>query len=138
MRLILEKGADVQGEHNRGVTALGMAYVSGNSRLVELLEASGAKEVGTGYQEIAVFTAILADNMKLLQKVLEEGVDINLKDYKSFTPLMCASMLDHLEIAKLLLEKGADVNLKDSGGRTALIRMTRKACPDIRREGRVL
>ena len=118
--LLLDKGADAHGG-NRGVTVLGMACVSGNSRLVELLKASGAKEVGPRYQDMAVFSAVSTNDMKLLQNVLEEGADVNMRDHDGSTPLMFASMLNSVEIVKLLLERGADVNLKDSGGRTALM-----------------
>jgi ankyrin repeat protein len=57
---------------------------------------------------------------KVAETVLNEGIDINVKDENGMTPLMWATYYCHLNTVGFLLEREADVNVKNESGHTAL------------------
>ena len=66
------------------------------------------------------------------RKIIELGLDINIKADKGFTPLIAAATFGNYSLIKILLEKGADMNLQDYYfGNTALIAAAIKNFPDI-------
>ena len=60
-------------------------------------------------------------NLKLVNSLLENGIDVNSRDEKGWTPLIWASFNGNAELIKKLIEKGADINFKNTEGYTALI-----------------
>lgn len=60
------------------------------------------------------------NNKKAVEKMLAEGMDINLKDIHGRTAVVHAAIGDKLEMVKFLIAKGADVSIKDNSGKTAL------------------
>jgi len=79
------------------------------------------------------FQAVKSGNYAEVERLIEEGVDVNFKDNYGRTVLMYATLsmdetlsIDkmlkkHSEIVKLLIDAGADVNAKDNEGVTALM-----------------
>ena len=66
------------------------------------------------------------------RKILELGLDVNIRADKGFTPLIAAATFGNHSLTKILLEKGADMNLQDYYfGNTALIAAAVKNFPDI-------
>ena len=66
------------------------------------------------------------------RKILELGLDINIRADKGFTPLIAAATFGNHSLIKILLAKGADMNLQDYYfGNTALIAAAVKNFPDI-------
>ena len=59
---------------------------------------------------------------KIFNKILEEDVDLNVKDKENWTPLHIAMKRQHapLLFVKPLLEHGANVNEEGKNGQTAL------------------
>jgi len=72
-------------------------------------------------QNISIHEAALNGQLSQVMRLLEEGLDVNIKDQEGRTALMYASFNGHTEIMKKLIEKGALVNERDSYGRTALM-----------------
>jgi ankyrin repeat protein len=68
-----------------------------------------------------IFEAIKNGDLERVKTLILQGIDINVRDYNGFTPLMHACEYEKLDILKLLVEKGADVNAKDNEGNTTLI-----------------
>jgi hypothetical protein len=65
--------------------------------------------------------ALQNDNLNVVKKLIENGVDINLKDGYGNTALILASQRGHLEVVKELIKNGADINLQSYIGYSALI-----------------
>lgn len=65
--------------------------------------------------------AAQGENVKKVNELIAQGVDINAGDIHGVTALMWASGNDRSENVKILLEAGAKVNEKSKDGNTALI-----------------
>jgi len=56
-----------------------------------------------------------------VQKLIDEGANINESDGEGYTPLMSAAWSGKVETVKALLQKGANVNAQDNYGLTPLM-----------------
>ena len=59
-------------------------------------------------------------HLEEVERLLNEGADINSRASNGMTPLILASWMGHTEVVGLLLRKGADVSAKTNIGSTAL------------------
>ena len=93
----------------------------------------GKKETGkdqpSAYPAV-ITSADLADQLRdaalngdpdKVKKLVNDGLDVNIRGEGGRTALMMASFNGHTDIVKFLLHKGAKVNLVDEMGRPALI-----------------
>lgn len=65
---------------------------------------------------------IIANNIELIEEMLNNGYDINAKEIKyGMTGLMRAIQYGNKKMMKMLLNRGADVNIASNNGWTALI-----------------
>jgi len=69
----------------------------------------------------SVINASYYGQIKVVEKLLDQGVDVNAIYKNGMTALMAASQAGHIETVKLLLDKGANVNTMDNDGGTALM-----------------
>jgi len=60
-------------------------------------------------------------DVNIIKYLIENGSDINAKNWKGETPLILSAKHLHLEIIRYLIENGADINAKDDNGRTSLM-----------------
>ena len=58
--------------------------------------------------------------IKIIQFLIESGIDINAQNNKGCTALMYACASESFNIVKILLENKADIYIKDNEGKTAL------------------
>lgn len=65
--------------------------------------------------------ASASGNTATIQKLINEGANINEPDGRGYTPLMHAVWSGKIETVKVLINKGADINAKDSYGYTPLL-----------------
>jgi len=151
VKLLLEKGADVNTKSDDGGTALMSAAKRGYMEIIKLLLDKGAdinaKDTdGT----TALMLAAVKGQTKVVQLLLDKGADINAQRNDGRGALMLAEETDQTQTAELLLEKdlgginaalsyaayqgdtngvvllldkGADVNAKDNYGATLLMRV---------------
>ncbi len=70
---------------------------------------------------ISAADAAFRGDLKTVETLLRQGIDVNLTDADGRTALMLAAYNGHTEIAKLLLEHKAFVDAVDINGRTALM-----------------
>ncbi len=80
--------------------------------------------------QLLIVAAKLGKN-KIAESVLNEGIDINIKDENGMTPLMWAAYHCNLNTVGFLLNKGADVNVKNESGYTALKLSEESLYPEI-------
>lgn len=62
----------------------------------------------------------LSGNLKAIEALIDNGVDINMTNNLGQTALHYALNLDSIDVAKFLISKGADVKTKDKKGITPL------------------
>jgi len=62
--------------------------------------------------EVAFLSAVKENNIKLVEKYIKEGININLRDKWGNTPLIISTGRGFAEMTQLLLKNNADVNLK--------------------------
>jgi hypothetical protein len=98
-----------------------MIVISLSNRLLKLptgLEKTGRSKSVHG--AAALFTAILKGRIAVVQSLLQQGVNVNVKTVSGKTPLMAAAYKGYGDVVQLLLDNGADVNMRDARGDTAI------------------
>ena len=139
MRLLVERGADVNGEINVfqdfGSTPLMAAASSANTAAVQYLLSKGAKvntisspaaSVKNGPLGMQRMTALMkaapSNDMEMIKALLDAGADVNLRDFRGMNALMLvvASERADARAVNLLLKAGADPNARSAMGETTL------------------
>lgn len=69
----------------------------------------------------ALMRAVDADNMSMVQLLVQLGANIEAKDHEGFTALMRAVDADKMSMVRLLVQLDADIEAKNNDGRTALM-----------------
>jgi len=103
-----------------------MIVVSLSNKILKLptgLEQTGRTK--TAHGAAALFTAILKGRIAVVQSLLSQGVNVNVRTISGKTPLMAACFKGYSDIVQLLVDNGADASAKDSRGDTALKIATR-------------
>ncbi|KAI4687480.1 uncharacterized protein J4E88_003069 [Alternaria novae-zelandiae] len=125
--LLLDRGADVHSRANGMTCALFYAVQMGYVDIVSvLLEDYGAREdmhrtdlTGRSILHVLVHTHV--DHMlHILDRLIEEGANVNAEDYSGSTPLHEAAKLGSTVMVSGLLEYGATMNVQDRQGKTPL------------------
>lgn len=62
----------------------------------------------------------MSGNLKAIEALINNGVDINMTNNLGQTALHYALNLDSIDVPKFLISKGADLNAKDKKGITPL------------------
>jgi len=107
---LLEKGANVNGQDESGVSALHLAAENGNAELVALLLSRGAEvNARTDGGWTPLHGAAAAGQWEVARLLLEKGADVNAADSRGETPLHAAVHWGRRGIAMLLMSNGADV-----------------------------
>ena len=100
---------------------IAMIVVALSNKLLKL--PTGLDETGrtkTVHGAAALFSAILKGRIAVVQSLIAQGVNVNVRTISGKTPLMAACYKGYSDIVHLLVESGADVNGKDSTGDTAM------------------
>nr|WBF70211.1 putative ankyrin repeat protein [Megavirus caiporensis] len=129
IKLLLECGANVDIQNNKGKTAL-MLLVSNcsenNINIVKLLLDNGADvnlKTSEKWTALMLASKNSGNNIDTIKLLLESGADVNLYNDKKWTALMLASKYsgNNIDIVKLLLDNGANINLCNDHGWTTLM-----------------
>ena len=71
--------------------------------------------------ETPLYCATEQENIEMVKYLLEQGADVNIKDYTLETPLQCAVRKRNKKIVELLVNNSADVNYEAEGGENSVI-----------------
>ncbi|KAJ6572494.1 hypothetical protein DFH09DRAFT_1362444 [Mycena vulgaris] len=111
LRLLLERGADVNAQGGYYGNALQAASVKGHLDLARLLLEHGADvDSQGGYYGNALQAASVKGHLDLARLLLQHGADVDSQGGYYGNALQAVSVEGHLDLARLLLERGADVN----------------------------
>ncbi|MGM0667135.1 MAG: ankyrin repeat domain-containing protein [Bacteroidota bacterium] len=132
VKLLLEKGADVNAENKLGTSAFDNAvrsYCTSQEppalRVLEILASHGAdvdnpipEGEAAGYTNLNI--AIIWEKPELSKFLIDHGADVNNVAADGNTPLMVACREGHIDQVKLLLDAGARTGVENKEGKTAL------------------
>jgi len=121
IRLLLERGALVNGPPQASITPLGWAVQQNHTEAVRLLLDNGAEPNGgvSGYSFLK--TAIDHQNLEMLRALLKAGADPDKRIYRPESPLMIAAWKGYTDMLEALLKAGADPDFQLTNGQTALV-----------------
>lgn len=125
VKLLLDRGADVNAKSDMGDTALWFATRNGYIAIAQLLLDKGAyvnAKSDTG--STALIAAAYGGYNSIVSTLLDRGADVNATE-NGRTALWFASGRGHKDIVIILLNNGADVNVKDKWGKSALMQAER-------------
>ena len=112
VRLLHEQGADINAEDVNRRTALQLAQKENQAGIIKALF-----EIWPNlrHNDLAheLREAAFKGQLTVVEKLLEDGADINAQGGQHNSALQAASYCGHEAVVKLLLEKGANVNLRD-------------------------
>ena len=121
VKLLLEKGADVNLADKYDRTPLHFAASSDNLELVKYLVEQGADVNAKDNEESSVLhEAAFSRNLELVKYLVEQGADINAKDDEGSSILHRAAHSGSLELVQWLIQQGFDVNTKRNDGHSIL------------------
>jgi len=122
VKLLLERGAQIDAPTSYQQTALMLAATSGHEPVVQvLLEHGAAIEAETCQKETPLNLAAICHKPAVMALLLESGADINTKDCHGKAPVNRAvAGEDGTDMMQLLLEHGADITTRDNYNRTLL------------------
>ena len=94
-------------------------------KLTELLNSYGAKFDVNDYHSnwppiVRVSRGDKGEHPEKIQRLLDLGADVNIRNYKGKTALHCAAKAGFVRVMDVLVKNGADVNAADDNGETPL------------------
>jgi len=108
LRLLLERGTNLECRNNDGDTPLIRAVYQGHEAIVRLLLEKGADlEYWDKYGDTPLTLAVCYGKEAVIRLLLEKGADLECRNKKGDTPLTLAACYGHKAVVRLLLEKGA-------------------------------
>jgi ankyrin repeat protein len=122
-RMLLALKLDVNARNDGEKTSLHKALTkSGKPDVVRLLLDHGADVhmcTGIGCWS-ALHLAVKGENPEIVQMILEQNAEVEVRDSQGETPLLAASFNGNTAVVQLLLDHGADPHVRDVDGKTAL------------------
>ncbi|CAF4427723.1 unnamed protein product, partial [Adineta steineri] len=116
IRILLIYGANI---HNS--MPIHMAIKSGNIDIVQLLLEYQVKLTLTNiYLETSLHIACKYNRIDVLQILINyqnENIDLEVRDYQGYTPLLTASYFNHQHCINILLMNKADITVSDNYGK---------------------
>jgi ankyrin repeat protein len=137
LKLLIDKGADVNATSFSGRNALNYAIQNANPEMVKLLLSKGAALILDGTERDILYSGVVGKNLEVLRIILPYEKNLNrtyLKnsDQKEARNLLKTTLLiqavesGSLENVKLLMQMGADINQPNDRGETPILTALRE------------
>ncbi|KAI1325310.1 hypothetical protein F5Y16DRAFT_401470 [Xylariaceae sp. FL0255] len=130
VKLLLEKGSQIEAQDSKNCSPLQLACYRGHERIARALVEKGANvnSIGLGYSDwaLAPLFSALSHSTSLAELLIEKGADLEyehpIRDYeveyleeaRRNTVLTSAASSGKLSIVRFLLEKGAEIEHKNT------------------------
>ena len=113
-------GAAILPNSKDNSTDLWAAARTGNLQAIKryIEEGGDINALDNGFRLSAMSWGALHGQTEIVQLLIENGVDVNIKSGDGATPLHSAAFLGRVDVAKLLLENGADIKARNNDGAT--------------------
>lgn len=112
LRLLLEKGVNVNARDGLDKTPLMTAAESGNLENVKLLIEAGADVNSRNkFGDTALRLAVMGNRAPVVRKLVESGAKINTVNDEGLSPLVSSVINGRDDIALFLIQSGADANI---------------------------
>ena len=134
VKFLIANKAEVNKRNRNNANALLYAYMFGHKDIVDILLQNGSDSLDKTLEScdlnqrtfltmnIPLVTAIMhLDDDAFLQKLIDNGADVNCRAPDDYTALMIAASLNDAGAVKVLLKNNANVNLQNRYGLTALM-----------------
>lgn len=134
VKILIENKADINKRNRNNANALIYAYMFGHEDIADILLQNGSDSLDKSLKACNLNEAtLLIDNAPLitavnystnevfLQKLIDNGADVNCLNYNGGTALIEAALNGKINFVKLLIKNNADVNVQNRGGMTALM-----------------
>ncbi|KAJ5626764.1 hypothetical protein N7528_004191 [Penicillium herquei] len=119
MKLLVDRGADLNVHAQDGRTLLEFAMDQGRERVVKVILDNGADvNVPKSYELLS--TAIVFKNERLVDMILNHGADINARGLSGRTALAIAAWSGLERIVEMLLNRGAKIDWNGPGSPLAM------------------
>ena len=127
VRHLIASGSDINQPDSRGRTALHQAAIHRvNQELLPLILDAGPNVLQKDYEgKTALHLAAEEGNLKAVDLLLKEDIDIDVIDYEGNTPLHLAAANGHSPVISQLIIKGANAKATNDEGNTALAEAVR-------------
>ena len=116
---LLRAGATIESLESRTRNPVVLAARNGHQTVVDMLVRYGATLP-------SIFEAAWMGWTWLVEKCLDDGVEVDVRDNHNRTPLIQAAYRGHTEVCRLLIARGASVEAEDNNGKTPLMRAARR------------
>ena len=135
VKVLLEKGADVDAVNKYGRTPLHVAAFQGHLESVKLLLAANANpNAADKYGITPLHATAFKGHVEIVKMLLAAGANVNAAKEDGWTPLLVAAHNGHVECVMMLIGSGANPFVKDEEGDTALDLAKQISNPDDRKK----
>lgn len=132
VKILIEKGANINAKDNAGNTAFFYGLRSGSKSIIDAFlssdSANHSSSITNGIKPLEFVVDIIPKGpessqlyLNVLRFLLDKGADPNISKSPTWTPLLIASQSGYAKAVELLLLKGATVNCRTEYGKTPLM-----------------